>query len=91
MYDVISGPPPCTMTGLMPTSFMSTMSLATCSRSAGSVIAAPPYLMTTVLPDVRLMQGSASVSVSALSEQVLHVASFRLRRVHERYSPLMRT
>jgi len=55
MSAVISGPPPWTTTGFMPTSFMSTMSAATWSRRSGSVIAAPPYLITTVVPMVRLM------------------------------------
>ncbi len=50
MYAVMSGPPPCTTTGFIPTYFSSTMSRAKSSTSCGSVIAAPPYLMTTVRP-----------------------------------------
>ena len=47
---VMSGPPPWTTIGLSPTYFSSTTSRANSSRSSGSVIAAPPYLITTVLP-----------------------------------------
>ena len=60
----MSGPPPWTTIGFSPTYFSSTTSRAKSSRSSGSVIAAPPYLMTTVLavelPDVRerLEQGA---------------------------------
>ena len=46
----MSGPPPCTTIGLIPTYLSSTTSRANSSRSAGSSIAAPPYLMTTVRP-----------------------------------------
>src|SRR3954451_22896738 len=56
----MSGPPPCTTTGFIPTYFSSTMSRAKSSTSAGSVIAAPPYLMTTVRPWNSRMYGSAS-------------------------------
>ena len=42
----ICGPPPCTTTGFMPTSFSSTTSSAKSCCSAGSVMALPPYLMT---------------------------------------------
>ena len=48
MYAVISGPPPCTTIGFMPTYLRSTTSRAKSSFSVSSVIAAPPYLMTTV-------------------------------------------
>jgi hypothetical protein len=57
------------MTGLIPTSFMSTRSEATISRRAGSVMVAPPYLTTTVEPQVDLIHGSASVSVSAFASR----------------------
>src|SRR3954469_8611452 len=63
MKLVISGPPPCTTIGLIPTYLSSTTSRANSSRSAGSSIAAPPYLMTTVLPWNSRMYGSASRSV----------------------------
>src|SRR3954447_24882125 len=70
MYAVMSGPPPCTTIGFSPTYFRSTTSRAKSSRSAGSVMAAPPYLMTTVLPWNSRMYGSASSSVpmSRISE-----------------------
>src|SRR5882672_2928925 len=63
MYALISGPPPCTTIGFRPTYFSSTTSRANSSRSAASSIAAPPYLITTVLPWNSLMYGSASSSV----------------------------
>src|SRR2546423_9525536 len=56
----MSGPPPCTTTGFIPTYLSSTTSRANSSRRAGSVIAAPPYLMTTVRPWNSRMYGSAS-------------------------------
>src|SRR5436305_1268623 len=59
----MSGPPPWTTIGLSPTYLSSTTSRANSSRSAGSSIAAPPYLITTVLPWNSLMYGSASSSV----------------------------
>src|SRR3954469_13079576 len=64
MKLVISGPPPCTTIGLIPTYFRRTTSRANSSRSAGSSIAAPPYLMTTVLPWNSRMYGSASRRVA---------------------------
>src|SRR5262245_48308708 len=61
----IWGPPPCTITGSMPTSRSRITSSANgCLRSACS-IAAPPYLMTTVLPRNSRMYGSASIRISA--------------------------
>ena len=48
----------------MPTYLSSTTSRANSSLSAGSVIAAPPYLMTTVLPWNSRMYGSASSRVA---------------------------
>src|SRR3954454_10538806 len=69
----MSGPPPCTTIGVNPTYFRSTTSRAKSSRSAGSFMAAPPYLMTTVLPWNSRMYGSASSSVpaSCISERPL--------------------
>src|SRR3954462_14539049 len=64
MKLVISGPPPWTTIGLIPTYLSSTTSRANSSRSAGSSIAAPPYLMTTVLPWNSRMYGSASRRVA---------------------------
>src|SRR3954452_20736020 len=60
----MSGPPPWTTIGLRPTYLSSTTSRANSSRSSGSVIAAPPYLMTTVLPWNSRMYGSASRRVA---------------------------
>src|SRR3954467_14654609 len=60
----MSGPPPCTTTGLSPTYLSSTTSRAKSSRSCGSTIAAPPYLTTTVRPWNSRMYGSASRRVS---------------------------
>ena len=54
---VIALPPPCTMTGLMPTASMKTTSRATPPRTAESVesMKLPPYLMTNVSPRNRCM------------------------------------
>ena len=59
----MSGPPPWTTIGFSPTYLSSTTSRAKSSRSAGSLIAAPPYLITTVRPWNSRMYGSASSSV----------------------------
>ncbi len=67
MRSLICGPPPCTTTGFMPTSRMSTTSCANRSASAGSSIALPPYLITTVLPENSRMYGSASARIAAFS------------------------
>src|SRR3954462_15932491 len=69
----MSGPPPCTTTGLSPTYLSSTTSRAKSSRSCGSSIAAPPYLTTTVRPWNSRMYGSASrrVSTSRIAPLVL--------------------
>ncbi len=50
MYAVIVGPPPWTITGLIPTYLINATSRANSSLSAGSFIAAPPYLITIVWP-----------------------------------------
>ncbi len=55
IWRVISRPPPCTITGRMPTSLSSTTSLANCSANCGEVMAAPPYLTTMVEPWKRRM------------------------------------
>mmetsp|Transcript_23392 Transcript_23392/g.59889 ORF Transcript_23392/g.59889 Transcript_23392/m.59889 type:complete len:265 (+) Transcript_23392:420-1214(+) len=52
-HELISGPPPCTSTVRTPTSDSSTMSVITPALREGSFMAAPPYLMTTVLPAKR--------------------------------------
>ncbi len=67
MALVICGPPPCTMTGLIPTRLSKVMSPANESRSSSLVIAEPPYLMTTVLPLKALIYGAASVKILALA------------------------
>ena len=63
----ICGPPPCTTTGFMPTSFSSTTSCANASLRFWSIIALPPYFTTIVLPWKRRMYGSASDRMSAFS------------------------
>src|SRR5918998_1632412 len=60
----MSGPPPWTTIGFMPTYLRSTTSRANSSRSSGSVIAAPPYLMTMVFSWNSRMYGSASSRVA---------------------------
>ena len=64
-YDEMSGPPPCTTTGFMPTNLSSAMSRAKDAFSSGFVMAAPPYLMTTVAPANSRMYGRASSSTAA--------------------------
>ena len=46
----ICGPPPCTTTGFMPTSFISVTSRANPRFNCSSTMALPPYLITMVLP-----------------------------------------
>ena len=70
----MSGPPPWTTTGFRPTYLSSTTSRANSSRSAGSSIAAPPYLMTTVLPWNSRMYGSASSSGADVWRHVVYSA-----------------
>ena len=60
-------PPPWTSTTRTPMSFMSSMSATTRWQSSLSSMAEPPYLMTNVLPFIWLIQGSASMRVSALA------------------------
>src|ERR1700754_2469463 len=60
----MSGPPPWTMIGFSPTYLSKTTSRANSSRRPGSLMAAPPYLITTVLPWNSRMYGSASSSVA---------------------------
>jgi len=66
---VIALPPPCTMTGLMPTASRKTTSRATPPRTVESSesIKLPPYLMTNVSPRNRCTYGNASIKVSALA------------------------
>src|SRR5919204_4981380 len=53
------------MTGFNPTYFIITTSTANPSLRASSVMAFPPYLMTTVLPAKVRMYGSASTKMLA--------------------------
>ena len=71
MYSVIAGPPPCTTTGLTPQYFRSTTSRANSSRSDGSSIAAPPYLMTTVRPWNSRMYGKGLEEGLDVAHQVV--------------------
>ena len=57
--SVISGPPPCTSTTLMPIALRSTMSPITASFSSSLIIALPPYLITMVLSLYFWIYGSA--------------------------------
>ena len=49
----ICGPPPWTITGLMPTCFIITTSRAKLFFSSSFSMALPPYLITTVVPAKR--------------------------------------
>ena len=48
--ELICGPPPWMITGLIPMYFIMTMSMANISFKFSSVMAWPPYLITMVLP-----------------------------------------
>src|SRR5262252_1132455 len=61
----ICGPPPWTMTGLIPTRRRRITSSANGSLRSARSIAAPPYLMTIVFPRNSRMYGSASSRISA--------------------------
>src|SRR3989441_3379069 len=74
----ICGPPPWTITGLMPTRRRRITSRANGSLRSARSIAAPPYLMTRVLPRNSRMYGSVSSRISARGESVTD--SPRLRR-----------
>src|SRR6267142_1787758 len=65
MRAPICGPPPWTITGRIPTSRRRRTSRANCSLRSACSMAAPPYLMTRVLPWKARMYGSASSSTSA--------------------------
>src|SRR5262249_18379298 len=66
----ITGPPPWTMIGRMPTHFRRATSWANESFRSSFSIACPPYLMTSTLPAKRWMYGSASMRTSAFSTGV---------------------
>src|SRR4051812_17614128 len=60
----MSGPPPCTTIGFIPTYLSKTTSRAKSSVRPASVMAAPPILMTTVFSWNSRIHGSASSSVA---------------------------
>src|SRR6059036_3585755 len=64
MRAPICGPPPWTMTGLMPTRRSRMTSSANDSFRSAWSMAAPPYLMTTDFPRNSRMYGSASMRIS---------------------------
>ena len=64
MRVVIALPPPCTMTGLIPTASRKTTSRRVRSTRCSSSIALPPYLMTKVCPRNCCMKGRASIRAS---------------------------
>src|SRR5262249_42908537 len=72
----ICGPPPCTMTGRMPTSRSSTTSRANCSLRPTSSMAEPPNLMTSVLPWKARRYGRASRRISARCTSVSMLAAY---------------
>src|SRR3989449_4176477 len=76
----IWGPPPWTITGLMPTRRRRITSRANGSLRSARSIAAPPYLMTRVLPRNSRMYGSVSSRISARRESVTDSPRLRLRR-----------
>ena len=67
--EEICGPPPCTTTGCTPHRFMNTMSWANARFRSSSIMALPPYLITTVLPAYVSSQGRVSVRIEAFSTQ----------------------
>jgi hypothetical protein len=66
MRSVMALPPPWTRIGLMPTASRKTMSRSSRSITCSSSIALPPYLITKVRPRNFWINGSASISASAL-------------------------
>ena len=72
---LISGPPPCTRIGLMPTYLSSVTSSRIFCVSSSFFIALPPYLMTTVLPHRRWIYGSASMRMFALLMKPMSIGS----------------
>ena len=65
--SLICGPPPCTTTGRSPAYRRKMRSWAKASRNGSSVIALPPYLITTIRSWNRISHGSASIRVAAFS------------------------
>ena len=74
----ICGPPPCTTTGLMPTVRRNTMSWAKAAFSRSSVMALPPYLITTTLSRWCCNHGRASASTWARCSGVRSSVRFPL-------------
>mmetsp|Transcript_122560 Transcript_122560/g.341580 ORF Transcript_122560/g.341580 Transcript_122560/m.341580 type:complete len:299 (+) Transcript_122560:107-1003(+) len=66
--ELISGPPPCTSTGLRPRVRRRAMSRIV--RSGEVTIAAPPYLITTTAPAKRASPGKLSASARARSARL---------------------
>ena len=64
---VTAGPPPCTITGRIPTDWSRPTSCANDAASPTESIAAPPYFTTIALPWCARMNGSASSSVRAFA------------------------
>ncbi len=62
---LICGPPPCTTTGRSPACHSSTTSCAKVRCSAGSTMALPPNLTTTVRPRSSSAQGRSAAAVTA--------------------------
>src|SRR2546428_4858731 len=75
----ICGPPPWTITGLIPTSRRRITSRANGSFRSARSIAAPPYLMTIVLPRNSRMYGRASSRISARRGSVKGASRGRAR------------
>ncbi|SKT20487.1 Uncharacterised protein [Mycobacteroides abscessus subsp. abscessus] len=88
---LICGPPPCTTTGWIPQLRRNTMSSAKAFFSASSVIALPPYFMTTMVPCSFLSHGSAPASTAAFFVAFLVAftsctpSSLRHRRATDRW------
>src|SRR6267378_3649314 len=79
MSAPICGPPPWTMTGLMPTRCSRMTSSANVSLRSAWSMAAPPYLMTTDFPRNSRMYGSASMRISTRLTSLSITGSPRLR------------
>ena len=62
---LISFPPPWTIMGLKPTSFKSATSWITFFFNSSSIMALPPYLITTILRLKRWIYGRASIKTAA--------------------------
>ena len=65
---------------------MNTMSWANARFRSSSIMALPPYLITTVLPAYVSSQGSASVRIDAFSTRVSRCWRRSVSRGHVEYS-----